>query len=76
MKGTFKLICAAVAAIIMIVPLAAFGEEILTCVMQFSKVGFTDFRICQLYNLFCIHSCDIVSHVLNVENFCYMIRVK
>lgn len=28
MKGTFKLICAAVAAIIMIVPLAAFGEEI------------------------------------------------
>ena len=28
MKGTFKLLCAAVAAIIMIVPLAAFGEEI------------------------------------------------
>lgn len=28
MKGTFKLICAAVAAIIMIAPLAAFGEEI------------------------------------------------
>ncbi len=28
MKGTFKFICAAVAAIIMIAPLAAFGEEI------------------------------------------------